>query len=130
MSSDRSKSTLIRYSALGVIGLLMLCWGFFSAFDLAFNGVVKTGVIVKYERGSGGRKPTPTHFHTVEIAGQLIRVVLDERNELGSEVTLRYIPKRPATQWVNGRTGTPDALGFGGLVFLIIGLVGFWFEKN
>ena len=130
MSYNRSEGALIGYSVLAVMGLLMISWGMLSAFDLAYNGVVKTGVIVKYERVSGSRKPTPTHFHTLKIEEELIKVVLDKRNELGSEITLRYVPNRTRTHWVNGRLGIPDALGFGGFVFLIIGLIGFYYEKN
>ena len=120
---------ILGYSSLAIMGSLFLIWGIYSAFDLTFNGANKTGVVVNYER----RKTTKggiTHAHQVEINEQLIRVVLDNKNQIGTKVKLKYLPNRPSVYKAEGRLSTPMTSVFGGILMLIIGLIGVWYEKN
>ena len=128
MNNAKKELTILGYSCLAIIGSLFLIWGIYSAFDLAFNGVHETGVIVKYERVK--TKGGITHAHEVKINEELIRVVLDNRNEIGTKVTLKYLPNRPNAYSVEDRLSTPVSSLFGGMLMLIIGIVGVWYEKN
>ena len=112
-----------------ITGLIFLIWGVVSAFDMAFNGITTTGVVVGYERIHYPRS-SPTHSHTVEVNERNIKITLDKRNSIGTILTLQYVPERPKTYWVKGRRGTPDSIGLGGLIIVSIGLFGLFVDTK
>jgi hypothetical protein len=128
--NSKSDSNKVKYNLLiAGLGAVLLIIGFVLVLDLAINGVVKTGVVVDYERVSYP-KSSVTHSHTIKLENELVKVSLSKKNSLGSEVTLQYIPKRPKNYWVKKHISAGDQIGLFGLLLLSYGLIRLWFEKN
>lgn len=112
-----------------------------TLYQLASSGKQATATIAAYEPSTYTRKgtTTTTHWHRIEYDGHAEKLDLNTRREIGSTISVLYLPSDPSVVSIgeqgdgfmtlvdrNSGKGLFFGVGAIGLMFVGLGLLGLW----